>query len=479
MRRFASMLWLLALAGCASKVSSPTSPVSTAVNAAPERVGMLDDLGAVAGSPVAIDLNPADSVFADPDGDSLTYTVAFDPAPNGLSADGRWITGTPLAAGPMTITVEATDAGGDVVADAFLLIVFSADLKAPTLPAQPFPYADASVMLPAHYVSANAPFGPVVGLDNTPAGNPTTDAGATLGRVLFYDRRLSINDGIACASCHHQEHGFSDPAERSTGFSGGLTARHSMGLANTRYYANGRAFWDERANSLEAQALTPIQDAVEMGMSLDLLTVKLRLAGFYGPLFQAAFGTPEITPQRISRALAQFVRSMSAYHSKFDQALATNPPDFSGFTLLEQQGLQLFFSPPPGAPPGPSLRCDVCHQTSALVAPGPRNNGLDASSAADPGAGGGRFKSPSLRNVAVRGPYMHDGRFATLAEVVEFYNSGVQPNPNLDPALRNGDGTPRRLDLTSQQKDALVAFLGTLTDQELLSHPRFSDPFAP
>jgi len=477
MRRITLGLAFLALAGCSSKVSSPTAPAAS--NGTPVRSGLLPDRPAVAGAPVSIDVNPGDSVFVDPDGDSLSYAISFSPAANGLAANGRFVTGSPSVAGPVTVLVEARDAGGATASDAFLLVVFAADLTVPVLPAQPFAYADASVMLPAHYLNPNAPFGNVAGADNTPAGNAVTDAGAALGRVLFYDRRLSVNDAVACASCHRQDHGFSDPATRSAGFSGGLTARHSMGLANTRYYANGRAFWDERAATLEAQALMPIQDPVEMGMSLDLLTAKLRLAGFYGPLFQAAFGTPDITSDRISRALAQFVRSMSAYHSKFDQALAGNPPDFSGFTALEQQGVQLFFSPPPGSPPGPSLRCDVCHGTSALIAPGPRNNGLDANTAADQGAGGGRFKSPSLRNVAVRAPYMHDGRFATLAAVIEHYDSGVQPHPNLDPALRNPDGTPRRLNLTQQQKGALIAFLGTLTDQELLTHPRFSDPFAP
>jgi cytochrome c peroxidase len=130
-----------------------------------------------------------------------------------------------------------------------------------------FLYADADVMLPAHFTSPDAPFGSVAARDNTPATHPITNAGATLGRVLFHDRRLSVNDAVACASCHVQSNGFADVRRLSRGFAGGLTKRHSMGLANARYYVNGRAFWDERAMSLEVQALLPIQDPVEIGVT--------------------------------------------------------------------------------------------------------------------------------------------------------------------------------------------------------------------
>ena len=157
-------------------------------------------------------------------------------------------------------------------------------------------------------------------LDNTPDSNPVTDAGATLGRVLFYDPRLSANDRVACASCHIQAFGFSDTARLSLGFAGGRTRRHSMGLANARLYRSGRFFWDERAASLEAQVVMPIEDATEMGMPLGALATKLAATPYYPPLFRAAFGTPEVTGDRVARALAQFVRALVSSESRFVRA---------------------------------------------------------------------------------------------------------------------------------------------------------------
>lgn len=339
-------------------------------------------------------------------------------------------------------------------------------LPTPVLPDTLYEYANLD--LPAHY---NTPL--LLDIDNTPPNNPVTNAGATLGRVLFYDKRLSANNTVACASCHVQVNGFSDAARLSTGFEGGLTGRNSMGLANARYFRSGAFFWDERAASLEEQVLMPIQDSVEMGMTLAELETKLAAESYYPPLFEAAFGSPNITSQRISLALAQFVRSMVSYQAKYDQGVALN---FSNFSPQENQGRQLFNG---------RGRCNVCHGTDAFVAPAARNNGLDAVST-DNGLGdvsgnpadNGKFKVPSLRNIARTGPFMHDGRFATLAEVVEFYNSQVQNHPNLDPVLRGPNGQPRRLNLTQREKDALVAFLGTLTDNAFLTDPKFSNPFA-
>ena len=183
-----------------------------------------------------------------------------------------------------------------------------------------------------------------------------TNAGAALGRVLFYDKRLSANDTTSCSSCHQQKHGFSDPEKLSKGLHGKLTRRRSMGLTNARFYARGRFFWDERAATLEDQVLMPIQDEVEMGMKLDDLEVKLRGVEFYAPLFEAAFGTPEINRERISRALAQFVRSLVSYQSKYDQAFAVGgngPPQFQlVFNQQELLGLQLFSGGPGGGGPG-------------------------------------------------------------------------------------------------------------------------------
>jgi cytochrome c peroxidase len=337
----------------------------------------------------------------------------------------------------------------------------------PTLPATPFGYADADIGLPAQFRAGAG--GPTPApLDNTPPDNPVTNAGATLGRVLFYDKRLSVNDTVSCGSCHRQATGFADPARFSLGFQGGRTPRHSMGLANARYYARGRFFWDERAATLEAQVLQPIQDSVEMGMTLPQLTAKLGAVGFYGPLFTAAFGDATVTSDRIARALAQFVRAMVSYRSKFDSAFTNGIPNFAAtFTPAELQGQQIFNG---------RGRCAQCHTTLAHSGDGIRNNGLDLVTV-DAGAGNARFKVPSLRNIAVRAPFMHDGRFGTLREVVDFYDNGVQPHPNLDPRLQGPGGTPLRLNLTPVEKDALEAFLRTLTDDALLADPKFSDPF--
>ncbi len=334
-------------------------------------------------------------------------------------------------------------------------------------PVLPAVLADYTPTLPAYLTSS-----PVPVQDNTPASNPTTDAGATLGRVLFYDTRLSANLAVSCASCHRQADGFSDPAPRSTGFLGGQTARHSMPLAFARYYPNGRFFWDERAATLEEQVLMPIQDGTEMGMTLDEAVARASDAGFYGPLFTRAFGSPEVTPERMGRALAQFVRAMVPTGSRYDEARSENPTRPSGeplpgFTPQENQGLQLFFG---------RAQCHRCHGTDTFAGTQARNNGLDVAPA-DAGAGAGRFKVGSLRSVSLTAPYMHDGRFQTLADVVNFYDAQVQDSPTLDPILRGQNGRPLRLNLTSAERAALVAFMRTLTDDGFATDPRFSDPF--
>lgn len=353
------------------------------------------------------------------------------------------------------------------------------------LPAALDNYAD--IKLPAHF---NNDF--VHGLDNTPLTNPTTDAGATLGRVLFYDTALSANQTIACASCHLQKNAFSDVKLKSAGFAGGETKRNSMPIIEARYYRPGHFFWDERAATLEDQVLKPIQDTVEMGMTLPALVTRLGGLSYYPQLFKRAFGDEQITSERISRALAQFARSIVSYRSRFDEGVAATGgvgSPFPNYTQEENAGRALFLG---------RAGCAACHLDAGPPTGGPppnqaiflilraTNNGLDATSDTDAGVGGvtglaadmGRFKSPSLRNVALTAPYMHDGRFATLAEVVEHYNSGVKAHPNLDPRLRTTPtGTPRRLNLTPTESAALVAFLKTLTDEPLLTDAKYSNPF--
>ena len=314
---------------------------------------------------------------------------------------------------------------------------------------------------------------------------------ATLGRVLFYDTKLSRNEAVSCASCHDQAHGFADPVALSEGFDGQKTHRNSLALGatisfSTAYGSNnsfnngggGTAlfFWDERAGSIAEQAVLTIQDDIEMGMDLDELSTRLNNELYYDVLFREAFGTNRATPDRITSALDAFVDAMAATHTRFDEGLnQTNNPnvDFPNFSASENLGKQLF-----------NQHCASCHgRTMTSNNLNVANNGLEMNYT-DPGIGGrtgftqdaGKFKVPHLRNVAATAPYMHDGRFATLAEVVDFYSEGVVNHPNLHPNLKDGS-LPRRLNLTAEEKAALVDFLGTVTDHQLAADVRFSDPF--
>ena len=355
------------------------------------------------------------------------------------------------------------------------------------LPNEPYDYMNLN--LPSHFIN-NVPGQPlptsVNGIDNTPADNPITNDGATLGRVLFYDKKLSANGTISCASCHKQDKGFSDDEVLSIGFDGGTTGRHSMTLINSRYYQRGRFFWDERAATLEEQVLMPFQDPVEMGMTIEQVVSTVQEQEYYPELFEKAFGSTEITSDKISKALAQFVRSIVSYSSKYDQgrASSTSPgANFANFTAEENLGKNLFFQTIPNG----GGACFGCHTTEAFVSanPGPQNNGLDLVSTTDLGAGAvytnpifeGRFKTSTLRNIELTAPYMHDGRFATLEEVVEHYNSGIQAHPTLSPALTDDNGNPVRLNFTEAEKAALVAFLKTLTDNTVSDEVKWSNPF--
>jgi cytochrome c peroxidase len=322
----------------------------------------------------------------------------------------------------------------------------------------------------------------ILAQDNAPSINPVTDKGAQLGRVLFYDKNLSRNGTTACASCHQQAKGFSDDAVKSLGFEGALTGQHSMRLANTNFYTGERMFWNKRARDLEEQATMPIKDMGEMGFDaahggIDSLLRKMRKLEYYPVLFEQAFGNEEITEAKIQQALAQFIRSMISSGSKFDQGFAQvfapgapgagvqNP--FPNFTAQENTGKNLFLLPPPQGGAG----CAGCHTppTFALAA-NSLSNGLNAGETVI-------FKSPSLKNIGIGGPYMHDGRFATLEQVVEHYNSGIQNAPSLDNRLRTPNGQPLRLNLNADQKAALVAFLKTLDDPTLSADPKFATPF--
>ena len=352
---------------------------------------------------------------------------------------------------------------------------------------------DTTVELPAHVNRVEFDRA-----DNTPKDNPTTDAGVTLGRVLFYDTNLSRNNTISCASCHLQRAGFSDPKKFSAGFDGGHTTRNSMSLSNLRYsnVDGGRPgfFWDERAATLEAQVLMPIQDPVEMGMNLHDLEAKLPLLPYAPPLFEAAFGSREVTRDRIAKSVAQFLRSMVSLNSKFDRAAKPDgsgdySADFEGFTAAENLGKSVFLNGPDGIA---EHGCANCHTPPTFAMNKSLNNGLELNYK-DRGLGAlnrptndpftpsndGKFKASSLRNIALTAPYMHDGRFATLEQVIDHYSTGVVPHPNLGLAFADQDsGAPKSgLKFTTEQKAGLIAFLKTLTDESFVSDPTFSDPF--
>lgn len=346
------------------------------------------------------------------------------------------------------------------------------------LPTVPFDYVNLN--LPAYFfINGGGPAPTSVnGIDNTPVNNPTTNNGATLGRVLFYDKNLSVNKTISCASCHNSSFGFSDTAILSRGFAGGKTGRHSMSLINAKFYQRGRFFWDERAASLEEQVLMPFQDQTEMGMTINTLLQRVREQAYYSPLMNNAFGDTSISSNRIALALAQFVRSIVSSNSKYDAGRAqvnNMPANFPNFSAAENEGKRLFIMPVQNGGAG----CFGCHTTEAFVSAnnGPHNNGLDINTTNDDGAGRGQFKTHTLRNIELTAPYMHDGRFQTLEQVVEHYNSGVKAHPNLDNALKQPNGSPIQLNLTNAQKASLVAFMKTLTDPTIATNTKWSNPF--
>lgn len=324
--------------------------------------------------------------------------------------------------------------------------------------------------------------------NNTPGNNAIANGAATLGRVLFYDKRLSRYDTLSCASCHKQEFAFSDTDTASTGVAG-TTGRHAMRLINARFSQEAKFFWDERAASLEAQTTRPIQDHVEMGFSgtngdpafADLVT-KLSAISEYRVLFAQAFGSATITETLVQRALAQFVRSIQSFDSKFDTgraAAGANNVNFANFTASENNGKALFLSPPNQGGAG----CAGCHRPPEFdIDPNSLNNGVITSLTTTPDLTNTR--SPSLRDLVgptgqPNGPFMHDGSLATLADVINHYAAIPGNNDNLDNRLRRPGGQVQTLNLTAQQRSDLVAFLATLTGSAVYTDEKWSDPFTP
>jgi len=345
----------------------------------------------------------------------------------------------------------------------------------PDLPQEPFPYLSPD-------------FGNVTEFNHQ----------ATLGRVLFYERQLSANNSISCGSCHKQAFSFADNVAFSRGLNNQLTHRNSMpvlnlagsfpgntflggqeiedGLIQPGFILGGGFFWDGRENSLERLAMLPVRNHIEMGMSNpEQLESKLSHLDYYPELFNKAFGSAEITIERIAKALTAFMSSIQANNSRSDQYLFTNNATL--FTATEKRGFDLFFS---------TYNCAGCHNVfpGTYHSPGFFNIGLDLQ-VSDLGVGAffddpnlqGVFRTPNLKNIELTAPYMHDGRFNTLEEVLDHYSGGIQNAPSLSSLLKDTAGNPIKMQIPESDKIALIAYLRTLTDYSIVADPKFSDPF--
>jgi len=329
-------------------------------------------------------------------------------------------------------------------------------------------------------------------------GNPISDAGATLGRVLFYDPALSIDDTISCSSCHSQSTAFSDLDVQSTGVEGALTGRHSMRLINTQFTDATNFFWDNRATSLEDQESQPLASHVEHGFSgengrpdLDDLMTKLEAIEYYQELFTFVYGDADVTEDRLQLALAQFTKSIWSFDSKYDAGRAQVADDFEpfpNFTVDENAGKILYLDGPVDGGAG----CQRCHLAPEFdISPLSLHNGV-VGVAGSPGEFDfTNVRSPSLRDMVgptgdSNGPFMHDGSQATLGQVIGHYdripvpteaNARAEFLATIDPLLLDENGNVERLNLDARQRQQLLAFLRTLSGTSVYSDTKYSDPF--
>lgn len=314
-----------------------------------------------------------------------------------------------------------------------------------------------------------------------PADNKFTFQKIELGRKLFYEKLLSKDNSISCASCHKQENGFSDEKQFSEGVDGSLGKRQSMAIINLAWNTN-EFFWDGRAHLLRDQSVMPIEDPLEMKESLDNVVSKLNANSAYREWFKKAFGSEVVTKEKIGLALEQFLMSIVSYRSKFDLYLRGK----AQLTASELRGKDIFYGPVTNLPnTTKGGDCAKCHSKRNFTNNLYMNNGLDEQSAI---TDSGRFKVtnsafdlatfrvPTLRNIELTAPYMHDGRFETLEEVIDHYDNGIHPSSTVDLGLsfiQNAGG----LNLSVTDKADLKAFLLTLTDNSFVTDKRYSDPF--
>jgi cytochrome c peroxidase len=303
-----------------------------------------------------------------------------------------------------------------------------------------------------------------------PADNPLTVEGVALGRRLFYEKALSDNYTQSCASCHKQENGFSDPLPYSVGTNGATGTRNAMAVINLAY--EDHFFWDGRRHSLEEQAHDPVTNPIEMRNTWPVVVARLQADPDYVAMFSKAFGTTTIDSNLVVKAIAQFERTLLSFNSRYDRYRYYN--EVNALNEQEIRGRDLFFR---------DAHCVDCHREDIFSDHGLRNNGIDGVDPADQGLGAltgnpydiSKFKVPTLRNIAATAPYMHDSRFTTLEQVVNFYANEVHTEiPNLDAHMdpwRFGE-----IDLNAQEQADLVAFLHTLTDNAFLTNPAFGPP---
>ncbi len=345
------------------------------------------------------------------------------------------------------------------------LMIFSGGLNGCKEPGPKPPVIDSFPEYDPSFIDFKEPEGfPIMDI---PSDNALTEEGVLLGRTLFYDPILSGDSTLSCAGCHKPSTAFSDDRRFSIGIDGSIGNRQAMQIINAGWLS--KVFWDGRAKSLEDQALAPVENPIEMKAHWPMVVDRLKYSKKYRLLFHNAFGTADITKELAVKAIAQFERTMISYQSKFDRERLGKV----FYSVEEQDGYDMFFTE--------RGDCFHCHGGILLTDNQFHNNGLDTIPA-DSGLeqvthsefDRGKFKTPTLRNISLTAPYMHDGRFRTLEEVINFYSEGLQPSKTIDPlmkAIRNGGKH-----FSDYEKKALLAFLKTLTDTSFVNNPAFQAP---
>jgi cytochrome c peroxidase len=484
-------LMLLALSACGGGGGGGTTTPPPPANAAPVVASANANQSGVVGFDFSYDASQGGATFTDPDGDTLTYSVVFSPTDAGLTASGAAISGRPSQFVDITVTITASDGKGGTASNSFSVFVdveqtavlakFGGRIDLKNLP-------DYETFSPPSYITKfNA------------GGNPVSDAGAILGRVLFYDMALSIDDTVSCSSCHVQANGFSDLGTVSDGVLGGTTRRHSMRLINTQYANETRFFWDERAVTHEAQETMPLEDFNEHGFSgtngrpdINDLIAKLEALDYYQDLFRFVYQDTTITEARLQLALAQFTKSIYSFDSKYDEGRAqvgSDSANFPNFTNGENAGKTLFLTPPPQGGAG----CFRCHSAPEFdIMPNVNGHNGVVAEAADPTQSDfTNTRAPTLRDLVdpsgnLNGPLMHNGAMTTLRMVLDHYDNipvpATEPERtaflnSIDMRLRMGGATPAPLNLSPTDKDNLEAFLRTLSGSNVYTDVKWNNPF--